>query len=45
LGGNKGAWSWNAIMAKGLDKTEPFETAVSEELEKWRGSVALNYRF
>jgi hemolysin activation/secretion protein len=45
LGGNKGAWSWNAIMAKGLDKTEPFETAVSEELEKWRGSVALTYRF
>jgi hemolysin activation/secretion protein len=45
LGGNKGAWSWNAIMAKGLDKTEPFETAVSEELGKWRGSVALNYRF
>ena len=45
LGGNKGAWSWNAIMAKGLNKTEPFETAVTEELGKWRGSVALNYRF
>lgn len=45
LGGNRGAWSWNAIMAKGLDKTEPFETAVSEELQKWRGSVALNYSF
>jgi hemolysin activation/secretion protein len=45
MGGNMGAWSWNAIMAKGLDKTEPFETAVTEELEKWRGSVALNYRF
>ena len=45
LGGSMGAWSWNASMAKGLDKTEPFETAVSEELEKWRGSVAVNYRF
>lgn len=45
LGGSMGAWSWNAIMAKGLDKTVPFETAVTEELEKWRGSVALNYRF
>jgi hemolysin activation/secretion protein len=45
IGGSKGAWSWNAIMAKGLDKTEPFETAVSEDLEKWRGSVALTYRF
>lgn len=45
IGGSKGAWSWNAIMAKGMDKTEPFETAVSQKLEKWRGSVALNYRF
>lgn len=45
IGGNKGAWSWNAIVAKGLDKTEPFETAVSEDLKKWRGSVALTYRF
>lgn len=45
LGGNHGSWSWNAFMAKGLDKSESFETAVTDELQQWRGSFALNYRF
>jgi hemolysin activation/secretion protein len=46
MGGDYGAWSWIATAARGLDKTEPFETAVNEVgLRQWRGSVALNYRF
>ena len=46
MGGDYGAWSWIATAARGLDKTEPFETAVNEVgLREWRGSVALNYRF
>jgi hemolysin activation/secretion protein len=46
MGGDYGAWSWIATAARGLDKTEPFETAVNEVgLREWRGSVAINYRF
>jgi hemolysin activation/secretion protein len=46
MGGDYGAWSWIATAARGLDKTEPFETAINEVgLREWRGSVAINYRF
>jgi hemolysin activation/secretion protein len=46
MGGDYGAWSWIGTAARGLDKTEPFETAVNEvDLREWRGSVAINYRF
>jgi hemolysin activation/secretion protein len=46
MGGDYGAWSWIGTAARGLDKTEPFETAVNEVgLREWRGSVAVNYRF
>lgn len=45
MGGNYGAWSWIGTAAKGLDKTEPFDQALSSDLRDWRGSIALNYRF
>jgi hemolysin activation/secretion protein len=46
MGGDYGAWSWIGTAARGLDKTEPFGTAVNEVgLREWRGSVAVNYRF
>jgi hemolysin activation/secretion protein len=46
MGGDYGAWSWIATAARGLDKTEAFETAINEVgLREWRGSVAINYRF
>jgi len=45
MGGKQGDWSWNAVLSTGLDKTEPFETAVTEKLQQWRGLFALNYRF
>jgi hemolysin activation/secretion protein len=45
MGGNQGDWSWSAVVSKGLDSTEPFETAVTEKLQQWRGLFALNRRF
>jgi hemolysin activation/secretion protein len=46
MGGDYGSWSWIGTAARGLDKTEPFETAINEVgLREWRGSVAINYRF
>jgi hemolysin activation/secretion protein len=45
MGGNQGDWSWSAVLSKGLESTEPFETAVTEKLQQWRGLFALNRRF
>jgi len=44
-GGDHGSINWIGTLARGLDKSEPFETAVSSDLQAWRGSIAVNYSF